>query len=260
MKLIFYLTVSIIFITPLISPINAAEKSISIVCAEWPGYTNQDGTGIYWELVKVVYQPLGFKVHTQVVPWKRAEIMVESNKADILVGDYYYPEKDGKTRLYPEWHLSVEDPIVGIIKKNSHKIVGFNSLLNKSVVWMRGYDFDKIYLKNIPHEMQEIDSEEKGLQLVKHDRYDVFLDYRSNLERVAKETSFNLSSFEIVIMKFGNKLFLNFSNTEHSRKLIKIYDQRIPELLKSGELEKIYKAYKSDIGKFGPGRYGGEKK
>ncbi len=259
MKITFYLSISIFFITLLPFPINAAEKSILIVCTEWPGYTNPDGTGIYWDLVKAVYDPLGFKVHTKIVPWKRAELMVENKHADALIGDYYYPQKDGKERLYPKWHLSVEDPLSAIFKKGLHKIESFNSMNGKSIIWMRGYDFDKIFLKDIPHKMHEIDSTEKGLNLIMHDRYDVFLDYHANIKNVSKKIDIDFSLLETVIIKLGSKLYLNFSNTENSKKLIGFYDKRIPELLKSGELEKVFTKYNSNMSKFGPDRYNSSK-
>ncbi len=233
-------------------PSYATELSIHFVCAEWEGYTNEDGTGVYWEIVKAVYEPLGYKIHTNVFPWKRAEYMVETKKTDALVGDYYYPNKDGKERLYPVWHISIEEPLVAIFIKGDHKIKDFNSLKNKSIVWLRGYDFDSIYLKDIPHTMLETDSIKKGLKLISLDCCDVFLDYISNIENAAKKININPAFFETVVVKKGNKLFLNFLNTEKSKEFIKIYDKRIPELLKSGELEEIFKKYNLTIQKFGP--------
>jgi len=260
MKISLFLLTSVFFITLFSSPEVVAEKSISVVCTEWKGYTNRDGTGIYWDIVKAVYEPLGFKVRTQIYPWKRAEFMVELKQADALVGDYYYAEKDGKERLYPLWHLSVEDPIIAIFRKDRHEIDSFNSLNDKTIIWMRGYDFDQIYLKNIRHQKREINSEAKGLNLIKFGRYDIFLDYRSNIEAASDKADIDLSFFETAIMKNGNKLYLNFSNTDNSRKLIQIYDRRIPELLKSGELKKIFKDNNSSLSKFGPDRYSSTKK
>ncbi|MDM8537161.1 transporter substrate-binding domain-containing protein [Desulfobacterales bacterium HSG17] len=259
MKILLYLSISVALSVFLLPPVSA-DNSINIVCAEWPGFTNQDGTGLYWELVKEVYEPLGFKVHTKIVPWKRAGLMIERKIADALVGDYYYSQKDGKERLYPKWHLSVEDPLLAIFKKELHEIEGFDSLSGKSIICMRGYDFDKIYLKDIQHEMHQVDSVKKGLSLIKNDRYDVFLDYRYNMKNAYRESDIDLLIFKTVVMKVGNKLFLNFSNTENSKRLIKIYDQRIPELLDNGKLEEICKKNNSNIDKFGPHRYNNSKK
>ncbi len=49
------------------------------------GYTHRDGTGAYWEVVKAVYEPLGIKVKTIVMPWKRAEVTVVNKRADALL-------------------------------------------------------------------------------------------------------------------------------------------------------------------------------
>ena len=260
MKISLFLLTNVFFIALLASPKVAAEKSITVVCSEWKGYTNRDGTGIYWDMVKAIYEPLGFEVHTQIVPWKRAVLMLELKQADALVGDYYYAEKQGKERLYPNWHLSVEDPIIAIFRKDRHEIDGFNSLNDKTIIWMRGYNFDKIYLSNIRHQSREVSSEADGLNLIKLDRYDVFLDYRSNIETASKKAGINLSLFETTVMKVGNKLYLSFSNTDKSRKLIQIYDRRIPELLENGELKKIFTKNNSNLIKFGPDRYSSSKR
>ncbi|NQY93765.1 MAG: hypothetical protein HRT43_06330, partial [Campylobacteraceae bacterium] len=82
-------------------------KSISLTSKEWKGYTNKDGTGAYWEVVKAIYEPLGIKVNTKVLPWKRAEMTVLTKKADALLGAYYHKDKEF---IYPKWHISVEDP------------------------------------------------------------------------------------------------------------------------------------------------------
>jgi polar amino acid transport system substrate-binding protein len=254
------LLLNIFFLTFLIQSQVSAEKSITLVCSEWPGYTNADGSGLYWQLVKAVYEPLGYTVHTEITPWIRAESMVESKQADILVGDYYYPEKDGKQRLYPNWHLSVEDPIIALFKKGRHEIDDFNSLNNKTIVWMRGYDFGTIYLENIQYQYYEVDSESEGINLIQFDRYDVFLDYRSNIESILKKSDVDSSAFETEIMKLGSKLYLNFSNTNKSIGLIEIYDRRIPELLESGALERVFIDNNLSLKKFGPDRYNHSKR
>ncbi|MCP3944098.1 MAG: hypothetical protein GY710_21830 [Desulfobacteraceae bacterium] len=98
------------------SPVFAGNiYSIYVVCDEWKDYTNKDGTGAYWEIVKSVYEPVGIKVKTKVMPWKRVKHIVRHKDADALIGDYY--EADAKDYLYPKWHISVEDPVVAVFKK-----------------------------------------------------------------------------------------------------------------------------------------------
>ncbi len=70
-------------------------KVIHIVCDEWAGFTNKDGTSVYWEVVKAIYEPTGIRVKTKVMPWKRANYTVLNKKADAIVGDYYIKEQAG---------------------------------------------------------------------------------------------------------------------------------------------------------------------
>jgi hypothetical protein len=60
------------------------NKTIFIVTPEWDGQTNKDGTGLFFDIVRSVYEPEGIKMKFEIVPWKRAELMVISDKAALL--------------------------------------------------------------------------------------------------------------------------------------------------------------------------------
>ncbi len=235
-------------------------KTFYVVCDEWEGYTNKDGTGAYWEIVKAVYEPLGIKVKTRVMPWKRAVVTVVNKRADALLGDYYYKDKEGKEYLYPKWHISIEDPIVAVFKKGTIKdweSRGIKSLAGKRVVWLRGYDFDKTLLNGIGVEKHEVTKHIQGIGMVDIGRMDVFLDYRYDTTPVAKKAGIDLDKhYETKIAKPGDKLFVAFANTGRSKKLIKIFDERITKLAKSGKIAKIYLKWGQSEKKFGEERFG----
>ncbi len=43
-------------------------KTVNVVAEHWPDYTNRDGSGVYFELVKAVFEPQGIQVSTQILP------------------------------------------------------------------------------------------------------------------------------------------------------------------------------------------------
>ncbi len=242
------------------SPLDAAEPvtHVTIVCDEWQNYTNSDGTGAYWEIVKAVFEPLDIKVKTTVYPWKRATYMISQKKADAIVGEYYY--SNSSDYLYPDWHISIEDPIVAFFKRgriNDWDKNGLKSLAKKRVVWIRGYDFDKVFLAKLFVEKHEVQSVEQGLRLIKKDRVDVFLDYEAHIRPDAKKLNMNIArDYEVEIAKLGNKLFVAFSKTVRSLKLKSIFDRRMKVLVESGEIERIYKKWGLSMSKFGKERFG----
>ncbi len=137
-----------------------------------------------------VYEPLGIKVKTMVMPWKRAEVTVMNKMADALIGDYYYKYKEGKEYLYPKWHISIEDPIIAVFKKGTIKdweSKGIKSLVGKRVVWIRGYNFDKTLLNGIRVKKHEIAKHIQGLRMVDSGRMDVYSDYKYDTTRVGQK-------------------------------------------------------------------------
>ncbi len=240
------------------SALSREIKSIQLVCDHWPGYTNQDGTGVYWEVVKAVFESTGIMVKSRTLPWKRAEMMISHQKADAIVGDYYSSELDGKTHLYPQWHISVEDPVVTIFKKGrfpqwpTYGVLCFDG---QTVGWIRGYDFDSQKWWSVNAEIHETNTVHAGLGMLLRDRLDALVDYRSTIMAESKKAGLDITTYEIKTVKPGEKLFLKFSNAPRSRELISIFDRRMEELAASGAIEDIYKKWALPPEKFARERY-----
>ncbi len=234
-------------------------SSIHLVCDEWPGFTNKDGTGVYWEIIKAVYEPAGIKVITNVVPWKRAILMVYHNESDAIVGDYYSKAQSGRSYLYPNWHISVEDPIVAIFKRktlpNWH-LQGVKALDGRTLGWIRGYDYDPKGWWDVSVKHHGLSTIHSGLKMLIADRLDVLLDYASAIKDEAQKIGMDMErTYELHPVKLGEKLFLKFSKTERSKTLIKIFDSRMDLMTSSHEVVRIYKKWGHPKDKFGKDRY-----
>jgi len=231
-------------------------KSIHVTSKEWNGYTNKDGTGVYWEVIKAIYEPMGIEVRTWVMPWKRAELTTLTKNADALLGAYYIKDKEF---LYPKWHFSVEEPIVAIFKNDitrDWENEGIKVLSDKTVAWIRGYGFEKTLFKNIQVKVKELSKLSSGLGMLGFNRIDAVLDYESNIRPWAKKNNVDLNKdYSMKIAKEGNKLFVALANMERSKKLIKIFDERMNILTKSREIEKIYLKWGHSKKKFAKERY-----
>ncbi len=240
------------------SALSREIKSIQLVCDHWPGYTNQDGTVAYWEVVRAVFEPEGIMVTSRTMPWKRAEMRVSNQIADAIVGDYYSAELDGETHLYPQWHISVEDPIVVIFKKGRFPQWPTKGVLcfdGQTVGWIRGYGFESQAWWSVNADIHEITTIHAGLGMLLRNRLDALVDYRATIITESKKEGLDITTHEIKTIKPGEKLFLKFSNTDRSRALINIFDRRMEELAASGAIEDIYKKWALPPEKFGRERY-----
>ena len=239
-----------------ISPVAAQAdipKEITVVCDEWKGYTNSNGTGAYWEIVKAVYEPLGIKVNSKVMPWARAEELVRLKVADALVGAYYDASQDFDEFIFPRWPISVEDPIVVIFDKVQLPAwyqSGFQSLAGKPVAWIRGYNFDQKEWLNAEVAAFEVSSIPQALNLLKLNRIAALIDYRVDIEAAAPEVQIDLEKYRIQVVSPGKKLYLKFANTSKSRDLITLYDRQMGKLTESRKIEAIYRRWGLGKAKF----------
>lgn len=218
---------------------------ISVVSEEWPGYTGSDGKGLYWDIVKAVFEPQGIAVDISTAPWKRAKQLVRKQSVDAYVGDYFYPEESNNF-VYPVWHISIEEDLVIRYRRGelqwSQRDAG--ALANQKIAWVRGYDFDKGFLKDVAFEKVEVDSIRQGVLLLEKERIDALIDYRSSLSEFV--TPSLQEEFANETVKQGEKLFLVFSKTESSLQFARLFDNGMESLVSSGRLEQIYAKYDVD--------------
>ncbi|EGA63737.1 substrate-binding periplasmic protein [Vibrio brasiliensis] len=226
---------------------HASEyERVKIVSHEWKGYTDAYGTGLYWDIIREAFDTQGINIYVEVMPWKRAKHAVEHNAANAYVGDYYHPQHDGRQFLYPRWHLSIEEDVVVVLSHSdlmNWQQQGLNSLANRKVAWVRDYGFEHQLLQNIPVNMKEVDDVYSAIELIKKGRVNALLDYRSALTGSDLLSS---SQYSIRTAKAGEKLYVVFSNSLESQRLIDTFDLGMEELVNSGRLENIYQKYQLD--------------
>jgi len=217
--------------------------TIRLLTSEWPGYTNKDGTGLYFDVIKAVYEPEGIQIVFQLLPWKRAQSLVKKT-ADAIVGETILPEED---YLYPEWPIDVEEVTVMFKKTAIAEWKGEASLENKTVGWIRGYDF-QMYLQTAM-KIQEVDTLQSGLLMLDNGRLDVLIDYEDliaeEVENIRKteKPDFDLSKYQMESLRLGAKVYVAFVNSARGKRLVEIFNRRMAQLYESGKLDEMYKSF-----------------
>lgn len=218
-------------------------KTIEISTPQWNGFTNKDGTGLYFDLVKKVYSLSNIKVNYTFVPWPRAVKYVNENYKDAMLGAYNTDEES----IYPQYPIDVEYTLV-IFKKDSLKDwKGVESLVGKTVYWVRGYNYHEYIKPKL--DWRELQDTAQGLKLLEKDRIKFFIDSNNTLKPKLKELNIDTSEYVIKTVLTKN-LYVRYSRTKKSQELIKIFDKNMATLLKSRELEKIYNKWKHKMPDF----------
>jgi polar amino acid transport system substrate-binding protein len=220
--------------------------TIHIVTPSWEDYTNEDGTGLWFEILRAVYEPVGIEMTYEIMPWKRAMKKLETHEADAMLGEYANEEV-----LTPRYPLDIERTAV-VFKKEKFTWDGLKSLEGKSIVWLRGYDYhEAAELESIRVKWHEVDNYIQAWRMLEKDRIDFYMDDRDDMEQTIEDEHIDMTPYQIETAWITN-VYVAFAKTKKSEKLAEIYDQKIPELLESGELKKLFEEWEALFPPFKP--------
>ncbi|WP_082111432.1 ABC transporter substrate-binding protein [Grimontia sp. AD028] len=214
-----------------------SKKEIILVSEAWEDATEKDGSGLYFEIMRRVFEPLGYRIKTITTTYSRSVYLVQTKKMDAFLGSYI---DEQEKILYPYWHFDAEQ--VSAVYKASviPAWEGETTLKGRTVGWVKGYDYND-YIET-KFNIHEVKSRRQGLSMVYSDRLDVLLDARAELEEEFALGYLKRDEFEMAnIMDL--KLYPGFADTEKGQELRRIYDERFEELLNKGEIKRLYDEY-----------------
>ena len=210
-----------------------------MVAPEWEGYTNKDGSGLYWDIFKAVYEPEGIKVKTKTVPWNRAMKMVSKYRTyNAIVGEYRDTEEEV---IFPIFPIDVEYLSVLSKNKKDFKWDGLKSLKGHTIGWIK--DYEVIVESQRDFKLKEFRNIEQGIRLLNSGKIDFLIDDWDEIAAAMQENKMNNDDYTVNEMPEGKDIYAAFSIDNLSRELIEIYNERIPDLVASGKLAAIYKKW-----------------
>ncbi|MEE4463612.1 transporter substrate-binding domain-containing protein [Azotobacter chroococcum] len=206
-------------------------EEILLVGVERKGHTGADASGLVWEVLRLVFEPAGLRVRTGTVPYIRAVGLVTRGDADAWVGAY--PEETAGA-LFPKWHYAAE--VIAALGLSRTPEPRLEDLGNFRLAWIRGYAFDK-YLPRLQR-YQEIQRYNGSLAMLRLGHADYLIAARAELEGVLAWAE-NPEAYRITDLTLL-PLYPGFADTPRGRELAALYDRRMAELVRSGELRPIF--------------------
>jgi polar amino acid transport system substrate-binding protein len=201
---------------------------------EWINATNRDGTGLFWDIFRAVYEPVGIKTKFVIYSFNGSVSLVKNNRVDAAVGIYPAMIEGALYSHYP----FVTDYVLALYKKN--RIEQWNgqiTLQDKKVAWIKGYSYDK-YL-DVPVVKAEFDRREEILRRLAQNHVDFFMDTRNNMESVLNQGIIEVSRYTVEPVLELDR-YLVFARNIKGQKLKNVFDHRFPRLVLSGEIEKLF--------------------
>ncbi len=168
-------------------------------------------------------------------PDLRSVGLAERGEVDACVGSY---RDESSELLYPRWNFDTDHIYaLGLV---SSPVPTPETLGNYRLAWVRGYDYQD-YLPNVRH-YAEVIRRTGIVSMLTHDRADFYIDALTEVDYVvsrAKDPS-QLRRTHIAELP----LYLCFAKTPQARSLMVLFDQRMEQLVKSGELKPIFERWK----------------
>ncbi|MBA1221341.1 amino acid ABC transporter substrate-binding protein [Pseudomonas fulva] len=214
---------------------DSQPGQIRLVSEEWADYTNADGTGVAWDVMRKVFQPAGIEVMPQSAPYSRAIGLVKRGEADAWVGSY---KDESEDNLYPRWHFDVDHIYaLGLASKPAPTLA---TIGDYRLAWVRGYAYGK-YLPRV-REYREIQRREGILPMLEHDRVDFYVDAMTEVDYVIGQSSQPDRFRRTHVVELP--MYLAFARSQRGEALRDVFDKRMAELVRSGELKPIFERWK----------------
>lgn len=208
---------------------------VHLVSEEWLDYTNADGSGLAWDVLRKVFEPAGVQVVVKSAPYSRAVGLVKRGEADAWVGSY---KQENPDNLYPRWHFDMDH--IYALGLASKPVPTPENIGQYRLSWVRGYDYAR-YLPNV-HNFREVQRREGILPMLEHDRVDFYVDALTEVDYVLGQapdpTRFRRSHVAEL------PLYLAFTHSERGKALRGLFDQRMEQLVRSGGLKPIFERWK----------------
>ncbi|MBX7278638.1 transporter substrate-binding domain-containing protein [Pseudomonas sp. ERGC3:05] len=208
---------------------------VMLASEEWNNYTNKDGSGLAWDVLRQVFEPAGITLQTRTVPYTRSVGLAQRGEVDGWVGAY---RDEARGVLYPHWHFDADHLYaLGLATAPTPSLA---TLGNYRLAWVRGYRYEA-YLPNL-HHFNQIERRDGILPMLQHARVDFYIDSLTEAKHVLSQSD-EPSQFKLTHIA-ELPLYVGFADTERGRALMAVYDRRMAALVKNGELKPIFERWK----------------
>ena len=211
-----------------------APGKVVLASEEWNDYTNKNGSGLAWDVLRQVFEPAGITLQTRSVPYTRSVGLAQRGEVDGWVGSY---REEATGVLYPHWNFDSDHIYaLGLAGTPAPTLA---TLGNYRLAWVRGYKYEE-YLPNI-HRFNQIERRGGILPMLQHGRADFYIDALAELKYILGQAD------DPAVFKLTHiaelPLFLGFTDNERGRALMALFDRRMESLVTSGELKPIFERW-----------------
>lgn len=226
---------TLIFTATLLFTTHICAQEIMVVSEEWPRATEESGKGLYWDIMREVYQDKATQLTLKNMSYARSIKHIKKNKADIMLGSSLN-ELEGV--LYPQTPLDVDHIYVLYRKDTVWK--SQTTLSGKKVGWIKDYDFDKELSVKVL--LKEFLSLNVGFKRLLRGDIDFIIDAKLDLDDAIRENRIDKTLFGMAKV-IDIKTYPVFINDNKGKALRADYDKKMRLLIAAGSIKALFDKY-----------------
>lgn len=195
--------------------------------------------GFILDILEEIYTPYSIKLTTTTSPFVRGLAKLKSGDGDIiLTGGFPGVVEDV---YFPLWHYGV-DSVTALYNPNVMDIFDEKELKNLKIGVIRSYNLDRYLYSDV--NILELNNRDNALHMLEHNRIDVYIDIKSEIEELLDSHNINLGVSKFTQTDFIQiRNYLSFKDSDIGRELAWIFDEEFPKLIYNGKLREIYKKW-----------------
>jgi len=218
-------------------PVNSYAEKVVICSAEFPGFTNKDGSGYYWDILRKIFTSESMEFEYASIPFSRCLISLEQGKVD-GVAAFFKTAKRMKKFTYAKSRIHFSS--YGLFYLEHTKFNGLDNIKGR-VGKVRGYDFSTWLPATMSFEL--LKDPVQGIKMLNAGRIKYYAEDTADFEFTLKRTPrARLSDYNRTII-LTKDLFSAFSKSKKGQRLANVFDKGLARLAKSGVIQEISDNY-----------------
>jgi polar amino acid transport system substrate-binding protein len=214
------------------------NKVINVAAEVFPPMTNADGTGQQFEMLKAIFEPLGYTFNITLYPYRRMLYVVETAQVDMAIGIAKF---DNDNILFSSLPHDADNIVAIYPKSNKFIWRGKASLENKKLSFIAGLTSALSQsFSELNYAISEVDTREQALKKLLLGRVDFLIDCECGY-LLAEVTPYR-KQFQAHKIGFL-EIYAGFANTEKAKQLKLIWQQSYPRFIQTDQARNIYQKW-----------------
>jgi hypothetical protein len=210
-----------------------AATPIRVVTDSWAGYAERDGQGYYLQVLQLIFPEPEWQLSVRFMPYQRSITTVRQAEADIVLGA---APDDLKNLLISRVQLELDVVDAALTSNALARWKQTGSLSGMRIGARLGYELNQLFDESFRY--QEYRTLPQMFELMMRSRLDGILDYKDDLIEAANSLS-PAPDYHLVESVASSEVRLGFINTDFGHTLRQQADNRLEEMVKTGQLRAL---------------------